>query len=388
MKISQFGNCIAMAFLVMFQAYLVAPVISEISNDLHSSLTFLGLTIPAFAVPYGFSALIITNTANRFGKKHILVTFLFFFTIVLLCIARCNSIKEFIFLRILAGIFSGPLIPICIIQLADGYNLHTKNKIINYIFLSMATGMTMGPIFGAYFNTLMGWRNEFMAIAVISTMLLVSVIYSNRIYQESESLQVNVQKTRRFYWRNILYEHKKTYSFIYLNGIFHSGIFVWTSNSLTVNYQLNDQGIAIALFGFGVPGLVLAFYMANAVKKIGMNRIIPVGVIVVALTTALLLLETPVWIAVLVITLLSIAFVLTFPLFIGMFHYIKTSPKRDESISLGFCALFLGYGSGPLVLIYLIRLNVNNGLLFLSAIGLMIAWLAIKLFKKKSKADK
>lgn len=43
----------AAAFLVFFQAYLVAPLIPALSVEFHASTDFLGLLVPAYMLPYG-----------------------------------------------------------------------------------------------------------------------------------------------------------------------------------------------------------------------------------------------------------------------------------------------------------------------------------------------
>ena len=47
----------AAAFLVFFQAYLVAPLVPALALEFHVSVTHLGFLVPAYMLPYGISTL-------------------------------------------------------------------------------------------------------------------------------------------------------------------------------------------------------------------------------------------------------------------------------------------------------------------------------------------
>src|SRR5258707_1005826 len=49
---------------------------------------------------------------------------------------------------------------------------------------------------------------------------------------------------------------QRTYAYVLLNSVFHSGVFTWLGVYLATRYGLGPIGIGLALLGYGIPGFV------------------------------------------------------------------------------------------------------------------------------------
>ena len=47
------------------------------------------------------------------------------------------------------------------------------------------------------------------------------------------------------------------YGYVFLNGVFHSGIFSWLGVFFTQRYHLKAGELGLAIMGYGVPGFLL-----------------------------------------------------------------------------------------------------------------------------------
>jgi predicted MFS family arabinose efflux permease len=68
----------AAAFLVMFQAYLVAPLIPSLTQSFHTDRSLIGLAVHIFTIPYGLSSLFYGPLSDRFGRRALILSLLAF----------------------------------------------------------------------------------------------------------------------------------------------------------------------------------------------------------------------------------------------------------------------------------------------------------------------
>ena len=163
----------AAAFLVMFQAYLVAPLIPALTRSFHTSQSLMGLAIPAFTIPYGISSLFYGPISDRFGRKVIILNLLAFLSISTILLALCNTAIEFLVIRGLIGVATGGIVPISVALMGDIYPYEKRGKPIGLLFSCIAGGMAFGSTLGAYLNPIIGWPKEFVITGILSSILFL-----------------------------------------------------------------------------------------------------------------------------------------------------------------------------------------------------------------------
>lgn len=159
--------------------------------------------------------------------------------------------------------------------------------------------MTFGSTLGAYLNPLIGWRIEFLATGGLCFIILVLATRYHKYFYTKKPTDVLSIKNVIAISHKLLSstEGSKLYSYIFLNGMFHSGIFSWLAFYFSTRYNLGDQGIGIALLGYGVPGMLLGVSIGKAADTYGRNKLIPIGLLIGAISVTILVFNFPLWIA-------------------------------------------------------------------------------------------
>jgi predicted MFS family arabinose efflux permease len=127
------------------------------------------------------------------------------------------------------------------------------------LFSGMAGGMAFGSTLGAYLNPIIGWQMEFVLTGVVGAGPFFTAFFNPAIFQVQQKSVSIAFKTIITNSIELLTstDGKKVYSFIFLNGLFHPGVFAWLGYYFSVKYQLGDQGIGLALLGYGLPGMLM-----------------------------------------------------------------------------------------------------------------------------------
>jgi predicted MFS family arabinose efflux permease len=374
------------AFLVMFQAYLVAPLIPALTRTFHTNPSLMGLAVPAFTIPYGISSLFYGPMSDRFGRKAIILNLLGFLAFSTLLLAFSHTATEFLVIRVLIGIATGGIFPISVALIGDIYPYEKRGKPIGILFAGMAGGITFGSTLGAYLNPIIGWQMEFVITGVLSSALFFFAFFKPGIFvlqqtKISIGLKTIIKNSAGLLSSS---EGKRVYSFIFLNGAFHSGIFAWLGYYFTAKYHLGDQGIGIALLGYGLPGMLMGVTIGKMADRFGRKKIIPAGLFIGAAMVMILVFKVPLLVAGITVAILSLGFDMTQPLFAAMVSGLGNNSVRGQAMGLGSCLLFLGYGAGSLVFQLLLNAGINYALTLFAVIELILAVAAVKFFKNQS----
>src|SRR5437763_17095447 len=74
--------CAALAFLIFFQAYMVAPLIPRLAELFNVPVETIGLAVPAYLIPYGFAVLLYGPLSDRLGRWRVMLGSLLVFILL------------------------------------------------------------------------------------------------------------------------------------------------------------------------------------------------------------------------------------------------------------------------------------------------------------------
>jgi len=285
--------------------------------------------------------------------------------------------------RIFAGLATGGIVPVSVSLIGDIFPDSKRGKPIGMLYGAMAGGMTFGASMGIFFNPILGWRNEFMIAGLISLALSGWALLTHRAFpEESEKPRVKATKILSN-GRQLLSSSRgrRLYSYIFFNGMFHSGVFSWLGYYFKTAHHLQDQQTGLALLGYGVPGMLLGVTIGRWADRQGRRRIVPFGLLLGALSVLILALQLPIWLAVLVVSTLSLGYDMTQPLFAGMVTTVGNEQTRGLAVGLSACILFLGYGAGAFIFQMLNTGGINLSFAVFGGLELLSGILAFGIFK-------
>jgi predicted MFS family arabinose efflux permease len=110
----------------------------------------------------------------------------------------------------------------------------------------------------------------------------------------------------------------RTYTYVLLNSIFHSGVFTWLGLYIEREHGLGPAAIGLALLGYGVPGLLLGPLIGRMADHWGRARLIPIGLLLGGAAATALALNPPTALVPVVAAILSLGYDMTQPLFGGI----------------------------------------------------------------------
>ena len=375
----------AASFLIFFQSYLVAPLIPALGREFHTSPGFIGLLVPAYLLPYGFSTLFYGPLSDRIGRRPILLTLLAMVALATAGTATAHSIRQLIIWRIAGGIASGGIIPIALALFGDLFPYEQRGRPLGWIFGAVAGGSAFGSTCGAILYPFVGWRPVFLAVA-LAGMVVFLIAYRHRMLLEGNrsSHPLGLQGTIRAYLSLLLDRRGgRTYAWIFLNGVFHSGVFAWLGVYFSQHFGLGEIGIGLALLGYGLPGLLLGPVIGHVADRIGRRILIPAGMCLAALCAAALVPHVPLTLAAALITLLSLGFDMSHPLLAGIITSLDPK-RRGAAMGINAFVLFTGFGLGSLIFQGLLQSGFTLALLIFASVQSVMGLLAFRLFRGES----
>lgn len=175
----------------------------------------------------------------------------------------------------------------------------------------------------------------------------------------------------------------RTYVYVLVNSVFHSGVFTWLGVYLERRYGLGPVGIGLALLGYGVPGFLFGPLIGRAADRWGRARLLPIGLGLSTLAAAGLLLDLPLIIAALAVTILSLGYDMTQPLFAGIVTSLG-GKRPGQAMGLNVFTLFVGFGLGSLIFGEMLRFGFAAALGVFAAVELIAAICSLRLFRSET----
>lgn len=373
----------AAAFLVFFQAFMVAPIIPKLAQVFHVSVATIGFVVPAYLIPYGVSALLYGPLSDRLGRKPVLLVCFIGFIILSALTAVSRTAYAMLAIRLLTGIFAGGIVPITLALISDLFAYEERGRAIGWLFGAMAGGMAFGSTCGAVLEPILSWPNLFVGVAI-----LIGIVFLV-LFRFLNLLNRNVAKKRspsilddalKGYWALLQSKRgARTYIYVLLNGLIHSGVYTWLGYLFVQHYNLNEIAIGIALLGYGVPGLLFGPALGKLADRFGRSHLIPIGLAIAGGSSVLLAFHIPVVLAGLVITVLSLGYDMTQPLLAGI--VTNLSPNKGLAIGMMAFMLFLGFGTGSLLFSAVIQFGLSTAFIAFGVLAFLLASFAVPLYK-------
>lgn len=373
----------AATFLIFFQAYMIAPLLPALALEFGVSAQAVGLAVPAYLIPYGASTLAYGLLSDRLGRRRLVLASLVTFIVLLALTATSRSSTQLIVWRLLAGVGASAVVPLSLVVVGTLYPYEQRGRPLGWLFGAMAGGMAFGSTFGAVLEPLIGWRTTFVAVAALAAILLASLLPSRRMLGEVPPESPQLGTMLRGYAELLSSERgRRTYAYVFLNAVFHSGVFTWLGLYFKQRFGLGETGIGLAILGYGVPGFLFGPVIGRAADRWGRAHVLPLGLLVSAAAGAALMPALPLVAAAIVVTLLSLGYDMTQPMFAGIVTALG-GKRPGQAMGLNVFMLFVGFGVGSLVFGEIVRAGWGAALGSFAGVELLIAFAGFRLFRSE-----
>ncbi|WP_291552624.1 MFS transporter [Comamonas sp. SCN 65-56] len=378
----------AATFIIFFQAYMVAPIIPSLSSAFGTSVQTAGLVVPAYLIPYGIATLIFGLLADRLGVQRVMFASLAAFAVLTALTASATTIAQITLWRVVTGLGASGVVPLALVLVGKLFPYEQRGRPLGWLFGAMAGGMAFGSPLGVMLVPFIGWRGLFLMVGVAGgVVLLLFLPYRRMIAAAMQPVGGTFGELFRGY-ANLLGTPRgqRTYAYVLVNSMFHSGVFTWLGVYLERRYGLGPVGIGLALLGYGIPGLLFGPLIGRAADKWGRARLLPIGLGLSTLGAAALLWDFPLILAPIVAMVLSLGYDMTQPLFAGIVTSLG-GKRPGQAMGLNVFALFVGFGLGSLIFGEMLRFGFGAALGTFAAVELMAALFALRLFRSERRAS-
>ncbi len=368
-------------FLIFAQAFMVAPLIPRLAALFAVPVQVIALSVPAYLIPYGAATLVYGPLSDRLGRWPVMWASLGAFVVLTAVTSRVSSAGAFIAVRVATGFGAGGVVPVALALVGDLFPYKERGRAMGWLFGAMAGGMAVGSTAGVLLEPFVGWRELFWGVAGLAVIAGVPLVFRRTAERTAEPAQPGRRSLGAYFALLSSPRARRTYAYVLLNAVFHSGIFTWLGVYFARGYGLGAVGIGLALLGYGVPGFVLGPTMGRLADRWGRGYMIPLGLSVAALSAIALAARPPVLVAAALVTTLSLGYDLVQPALAA----IVTDLGRERGLAMGLnvFTLFTGFGLGSLALGALVALHLATAF-GLFGLGALVAALAgLRLFRSE-----
>ena len=250
--------------LAVLDRYLLGILLPQVKEDLLLSDSLLGLlTGAAFAIFYATLGLPIARIADRYGRKIVIITSLFIFSVMT---ALCGLAVGFVSLflaRVGVGIGEAGTSPPSISIISDMYDKAKRSTGMAIMAVGGNVGVLIGFILGGFLAANYGWRTAFIVVGIPGVLLAIIMALtveepkrerSQDTVSENED-HVGLVSVIKCLWG------QKSYRFNLL-GIsmllfLINGVLAWLPSYLSRSHQMpiNEIGLTLGLL-VGVGGIL------------------------------------------------------------------------------------------------------------------------------------
>lgn len=213
------------------------------------------LSAATFLIPYGLATLVYDPLSDRFGRGRVIFASLLAF-IGLTAATAAWSLSAVLVFRLLTGLGASGVVPIALALIGDLFPFPERGRPLVWLFGAMAGGMAIGSTAGVVLEPFVTWRGLFLGVAGLGAIVLVLLLpYRWLLRGRPTASRAGYREILAGYWRLLgSGQGRRTYGYVLLNSIFHSGVFTWLGLYFARRYGLDEIGIGLALLGYGVPG--------------------------------------------------------------------------------------------------------------------------------------
>lgn len=371
----------AATFLIFFQAFMVAPLIPRLATIFGVSVERIGLIVPAYLIPYGVSTLVYGVASDRIGRRPIMLASLTAFILLTAATGVVHSGTQMLTLRLLTGVGASGVVPLALALIGDLFPYRERGRPLGWLFGAMAGGMAVGSTAGVMLEPFVSWRGLFFGVAALGLVLLLALLTCWKLLGGAGERTSRPIAAVIAGYKALLSSARglRTYAYVLLNAIFHSGVFTWLGLYFSLRYRLGEVGIGLALLGYGVPGFLLGPVVGRFVDRVGRSRLIPIGLMLAGASAAALALDLPIIAAALLVTVLSLGYDLTQPLLAGIVTDLGL--QRGQAMGLNVFTLFVGFGLGSLVFSAAREFGFGVALATFGAVAFLAGLTALYLFR-------
>lgn len=290
MSTTQYNRLSNHKLLIIILAGLVAfgplsidmylPSLTAITEDLGASINEIKQTITFFLFGFSFGMFFYGPFSDHYGRKKLLIIGIIIYLLATAGAVFAQTGQSLFSWRLLQALGGASASVIARAIVRDLFAVHDSAKILSIMHIITMIATLISPIIGSYLAAYFGWRSIFYFLFIFAFMALLACIFKLK-----ESLLPNQRNTSissALLSYVDIFKNRQAIGYIGTMSMTFAGMFVYITASPFVymeHFGISPQSYAY-LFGLNIFSIMLvAFFNASYVKKIGPQKMIISGVI-------------------------------------------------------------------------------------------------------------
>ena len=283
-------NIIALStFAASLSARALDPVLPHVASDFSVSIATAAGFASVFAFTFAIIQPVLGAAADLFGKARLAVICLVLLGVANILGSLSTSFPLLFATRILAGIGAGGVFPIALSLTSDLVGPDKRQVAIGRTLAGSMSGNLLGASLSGLIGDFMGWRG---VLGFLGTLAVVASIAVALGFRGSKLSRVPVNMdfaVLRHGYRTIFANPnaRVVYTAVFIEGCCVLGLFPYVASFLFEQgvTSLSIGGLVIA--GFAVGGLFYTLTVARLLPRLGVNRMMIAGTVVMATQLAI-----------------------------------------------------------------------------------------------------
>jgi DHA1 family inner membrane transport protein len=161
-------------FALGTEAFVIAGVLPQISDDLSTSQSTAGLLVAVFALTYGLSAPFVNAALAHRQPKMVLRLAMALFVLTNLAAAAAPTFAVLLVARMAAGIFAAAFAPTASATASELVHPAQRGKALALVFGGMSLAMVTGVPLGTVLSNVGSWRTTFVFVAALGLVATIA----------------------------------------------------------------------------------------------------------------------------------------------------------------------------------------------------------------------
>jgi len=289
--------CLSMLGPFATDAYL--PSFLSIGAEFQASQSMVQQTLSLYLIGFAVMSLFWGTLSDSFGRRPIILISLFLFGVGSIGSALAPSFEWLLFFRILQGCSAGAGRVVGQALVRDRFNGPEAQRMFANITMVFSLAPAIAPVVGGYLDSYAGWRSTFVLLTVFTVALMVVCwrqLPESLVHEARQPLKLGV------IFRNYIkaLRHREFLLAILGVGFAFSGFALYIASA--AGFVMGILGLPETAFGWlfipFIVGMVGGSMISSRLAgRVPANRMIRVGLLVMATGALLNVLYNAFWVA-------------------------------------------------------------------------------------------
>lgn len=289
-------------FTIVLDFMIISPLGDLLMKELNLFTSQFGSVVSAYAISAGISGFLAAGFADKFDRRKLLLFFYVGFIVGTVFCGLAYDYETLLIARIVTGIFGGVVSSIIMAIITDLFTLKQRGRVLGFVQMAFAGSQILGIPLGLLLANIWGWHSTFYMVAILSFIVMLSVIWKLRPIREHLLLKQDKNAIVHL-WHTI---RKKDYRTGFMaTAILSMGGFMlmpFTSAFIVNNVLIPQEDLPVIFFFTGVATIIVMPIVGRLSDRIDKFKLFAIGSLIASVMIIIYsnLVPVPIWLVILI----------------------------------------------------------------------------------------